>query len=172
MDSILDYLAAQSDKVVSQTHKNAMELLVAEEIKKQLKSSPPEIAGIINQVEVATYALNRLPSLYATSEEGLIWQKQRGLKEFQEQIVNTVRQAIEIVDRDPARFTTPLLSPEHLEIQEARASLQELIDWLWLYQSELTKSNISWGEVTGLLKQTIAQVLEEGMNFPKTSDRK
>ncbi|NJQ98976.1 MAG: late competence development ComFB family protein [Hydrococcus sp. CSU_1_8] len=77
MDSILDYLASQSDKVISQTHKNAMELLVAEEIEKQLKSLSSEEVYFINQVEVATYALNRLPSLYASSEEGISWQNEK-----------------------------------------------------------------------------------------------
>jgi hypothetical protein len=160
MDSILDYLASQTDKVISQTHKNVMELLVAEEIKKQLETYSAEIKEIIIIVEVATYALNRLPSLYASSEEGLSWQKQRGQKEFQEQITATVREALEVVAKDPARFSTPLLSPEEKEIQEAKEALQELLDWLWMYQSEISQKDVSWRELIKIVKQIVSQAID------------
>ncbi|NEO33373.1 MAG: late competence development ComFB family protein [Symploca sp. SIO3C6] len=47
-----------------------MELLVIEEVKHQLDNYPQQLANYINPVEVATYALNRLSPLYASSEEG------------------------------------------------------------------------------------------------------
>jgi hypothetical protein len=159
MDSILDYLASQSDKVVSQTNKNAMELLVAEEIKKQLDSYPSEKQESIDRVEVATYALNRLPSLYASSEEGLFWQKRRGQKEFQQLITNTVRQAIEIISKNPARFSTPLLPPEQQEVQEAKQALQELLDWLWMHQSEVAGRDVSWHELIAMVKQIVSPAI-------------
>ncbi|MCU0537060.1 MAG: late competence development ComFB family protein [Hydrococcus sp. Prado102] len=160
MDSILDYLASQSDKVISQTHKNAMELLVVEEIKKQLESLSSEEKDFINQIEVATYALNRLPSLYASSEEGISWQKRKGQKEYQQQITDTVREALEIIEKEPARFSTPLVSPEQQEIQEAKEALQELLDWLWMYQSEI-QNKVSWREFIDLVKQIVSQSLEK-----------
>jgi hypothetical protein len=168
MDSILDYLASHSDRVVSQSNKNAMELLVAEEIKKQLESCSAEIRELVNQVEVATYALNRLPSLYASSEEGLAWQKQRGRKEMQELITATVGEALEVIQKDPARFSTPLLSPERQEIQEAREALQELLDWLWMYQSEIPKNNTSWRELIKIVKQIVSQAVKKDMDESET----
>jgi hypothetical protein len=161
MDSILDYLASQSDKVISQTHKNAMELLVAEEIKKQLESLSSQDKDFINQVEVATHALNRLPSLYASSEEGISWQKRKGQKEYQKQITDTVREALEIVQKDPARFSTPLVSSEQQEIQEAKEALQELLEWLWMYQSEISQSDVSWRELINFIKQVVSHSLEK-----------
>jgi DNA repair ATPase RecN len=164
MDSILDYLASQSDKVISQTHKNAMELLVAEEIEKQLKSLSSEEVYFINQVEVATYALNRLPSLYASSEEGISWQKRKGQQEYQKQITDTVREALEIIQKEPARFSTPLTSSEQLEIQEAKEALQELSEWLWMYQSEISQSNVSWHELIDFVKQIVYDAVEKPVN--------
>ncbi|MBC6421985.1 MAG: late competence development ComFB family protein [Hormoscilla sp. SP5CHS1] len=37
-----------------------------------MKQLPPELADYINRVEVATYALDRLPPLYASSQEGRV----------------------------------------------------------------------------------------------------
>jgi DNA repair ATPase RecN len=161
MESILDYLATQSDPVTSQTNKNAMELLVAEEIKKQLEPHSSEAKDFINKVEVATYALNRLPSLYATSEEGLAWQKQKGQKELQAQITETVREAIDIVYKDPARFSTPLLSSQEQEIQEAKEALQELLDWLWINQSQMSRHDVSWRELITIVKQIVSQAINK-----------
>lgn len=161
MDSILDYLASQSDKVISQTHKNAMELLVAEEIEQQLESLSWEDKDFINKIEVATYALNRLPSLYASSEEGISWQKRKGQKEYQTQITDTVREALEIVQKDPARFYTPLSSSEQQEMQEAKEALQELSEWLWMYQSELSQNNVSWRELIDFIKQIVSHSVEK-----------
>lgn len=161
MDSILDYLASQSDKVISQTHKNAMELLVAEEIERQLESLSWDDKDFINKIEVATYALNRLPSLYASSEEGISWQKRKGQKEYQQQITDTVREALEIVQKDPARFYTPLSSSEQQEMQEAKEALQELSEWLWMRQSELSQNNVSWRELIDFIKQIVSHSVEK-----------
>ena len=157
MDSILDYLASQSDNVTSQTHKNAMELLVAQEIQKQLESYSAESKALINNIEVATYALNRLPSLYASSEEGLSWQRHQGQKELQERITKTVCEAIEVISNDPARFSTPLRLSEEQEVQEAKEALQELLDWLWMYQSEISQSDVSWRDLIKIVKQIVSQ---------------
>lgn len=161
MESILDYLATQSEPITSQTNKNAMELLVAEEIKKQLDPYSAEAKEFINQVEVATYALNRLPSLYASSEEGIAWQKQKGQRELQEKITETVREALDVVYKDPARFSTPLLSLEEQEVQEAKEALQELLDWLWMHQSEMSRHDVSWRELITLVKQIVSQAVNK-----------
>jgi Late competence development protein ComFB len=161
MDSILDYLASQSDNVISQTHKNAMELLVAEEIERQLEFLSWDDKDFINKIEVATYALNRLPSLYASSEEGIAWQKRKGQKEYQTQITDTVREALEIVQKDPARFYTPLSSSEKQEMQEAKEALQELSEWLWMQQSELSQNNVSWRELIDFIKQIVSHSVEK-----------
>jgi hypothetical protein len=112
----------------TQTNRNAMEVLIGEEIEQQLIVYPKKLANYINKLEVAAYALNRLPPLYASSEEGFEKQKKRGRKEFAEQITIAVRQGLAAVQRDPIRTSTPLLSDEDYEYKELKLALQELAD--------------------------------------------
>lgn len=52
-----------------------MEDLVSEEVRRQLVLMSPRLTRYIKRVEVETYALNRLPPLYACSREGWLHQK-------------------------------------------------------------------------------------------------
>ena len=47
---------------------NIMEELVIEEVQRQIVGLPTRLAQYIKKVEVETYALNRLPPLYASSQ--------------------------------------------------------------------------------------------------------
>ena len=103
---------------------NVMEDLVAEEVKRQLASLSPRLSQYIKRVEVETYALNRLPPLYASSKEGWIQQLKRGREEFYAPIKTAVRQAIAAVQRDLLRHSTPL-SPEEAEQVNKEIQKQE-----------------------------------------------
>lgn len=142
---------------ISQTYKNAMELLVNEEIDKQMSSLPSDVKAEINFVEVAAYALNRLPSLYASSEEGFYRQKQRGQTEFQAQIVRVVKEALATIERDPLRFSTPLSTSDNRELQEAKVALAELVDWLWFGRSDAQKEKISYKEAIEMIRETLME---------------
>ena len=72
---------------------NVMEILVAEEVERQMKRFPSALLEYVKAVEVETYALNRLPPLYAASHEGLEYQKQRAIREFGDKIKTMVRHA-------------------------------------------------------------------------------
>ncbi len=87
---------------------NVMELLVAEEVTKQLKGLPPRMLKYLKQTEVETYALNRLPSLYASSEKGWKHQYEKAKRELFSQIKSAVRQALAAVQVDPIRSSEPL----------------------------------------------------------------
>lgn len=86
---------------------NIMELLVKEEVFQEIKKLPVNVAKFITIAEVSTYALNRLPALYVSSEEGKYFQlkKAEGMKEA---IRTAVLQGIGAVMRDPLRKSTPL----------------------------------------------------------------
>ncbi|MGB5596982.1 MAG: late competence development ComFB family protein, partial [Crocosphaera sp.] len=71
---------------IAKIHVNVMEILVKEEIEKQLKFYPKNIRNYINKVEVATYALNRLPPLYASSTIGKEKQKRIAKEKHQTHI--------------------------------------------------------------------------------------
>jgi hypothetical protein len=110
---------------------NVMEMLVAEEVSRQLAGLPERVAKYVKRLEVETFALNRLPALYASSEKGLEHQYDRALRECKPQIVSAVRQAFAAVQVDPIRLSQPLQLN-----QEEEAVLQALRELL--HRPELT----------------------------------
>ncbi|NEP00210.1 MAG: late competence development ComFB family protein [Symploca sp. SIO2E9] len=131
-----------------QTLKNAMELLVIEEVERQLDNYPQHLANYINPVEVATYAVNRLPPLYASSEEGWRQQKLRGKREFKNQINTAVRQGFAAVQRDPLRVSTPLISEDTLEAEAAKAALQDI-------RTLLKSKEVSWKNLVSFVRKAL-----------------
>lgn len=96
-------------------YSNAMEPLVVEEVERQLEYLPPKLVEYLNPAQVVAYALNRLPALYATSEEGWHRQQQRAREQFGNQLVVAVRQGLAAVQRDPLRAATPLKRQVNIE---------------------------------------------------------
>ncbi|MBE9222050.1 late competence development ComFB family protein [Cyanobacterium stanieri LEGE 03274] len=112
-----------------QIYKNVMEILVDEEIEYQLvhnKTINTTVKDYINPIEVATFALNRLPSLYASSAEGIQKQKRRAIIKYKKDITKAVIQGFAAVERDPLRRSTPLPSEREDIISDARKSLTQL----------------------------------------------
>jgi hypothetical protein len=108
----------------AKTYINVMEVLVQQEIEKQLKFYPKNLKSYLNVVEVATYALNRLPPLYASSTTGQRQQESQGATKYKEEITSAVRRAIAAVERDPLRSCTPIVSEMELQYEEATQVLQ------------------------------------------------
>jgi len=102
---------------------NIMESLVLEEVDEQLsRQISSQLAEYINRMEVATYALNRLPALYASSQEGLYYQVKRAKMQCREKIGEAVRRGIAAVLRDPIRTSTPL-TPEAVSKVKVKLNL-------------------------------------------------
>jgi Late competence development protein ComFB len=89
------------------SYKNVMELLVDEEIDRQTQSYSQQDAQMINRIEVAAHALNNLPSLYASSQEGVGLQYERGRQELGSDVTRAVLQALSIIEKRPQRDSTP-----------------------------------------------------------------
>ncbi|MEM1427170.1 MAG: late competence development ComFB family protein [Cyanobacteria bacterium P01_H01_bin.130] len=111
------YSPASPDPATNSPHTlrdrtNVMELLVAEEVDRQLRRCPSTLLDYVKAVEVETYALNRLPPLYAASHEGLEYQKDRARRDYGSNIQTTVRQALIAVQQDPLRRSTPLVTED------------------------------------------------------------
>lgn len=100
---------------LSREYANVMEELVVEEVTRQLDRYPDNLRPYINRIEVETYALNRLPALYASSLEGFERQKKRGYEQHRVEIQTAVRRGFAAVQRDPLRKSTPLISREDVE---------------------------------------------------------
>lgn len=92
----------------SLVYRNAIEPIVVQEVEHQLRHLSPKMLKYIDPLQVIAYALNRLPALYATSEEGWHWQQARATTKMREQIATAVRQALVAVQRDPLKVSTPL----------------------------------------------------------------
>jgi len=86
---------------------NLMEVVVKEAIFKELEKLSPKICKLINPEEVAAHALNRLPTLYVTSEKGRI-EQQKKARLMRNKIHQVVLESINIVINDPVRNSTPL----------------------------------------------------------------
>lgn len=91
-----------------ETYKNVMEMLVEEEVRRQLQAVSERLLPYMHVSELTAYALNHLPPLYATSQEGFKRQIVRGKAEFADRISQAVRWAIAAVQRDPIRASAPL----------------------------------------------------------------
>ncbi|MGB3694784.1 MAG: late competence development ComFB family protein [Spirulinaceae cyanobacterium] len=87
---------------------NALEPLVRQEVEEQIQKLPAKLAFYINPHQAIAYALNRLPALYATSEEGWQRQQQKAKEELGDKISIAVRWGINAVIQDPLRVFTPL----------------------------------------------------------------
>lgn len=139
-------------------HRNVMEMLVADEIERQIVRLPSNIKKFINPIEVATYALNRLPALYASSQQGFNKQKLKGRSEHSVKITQEVRKGLAAVQQDLLRSSTPLLLENESEIdksiKEAKAALQELADYL-------PEKDLTWKNVIRLVKPILAELKEQ-----------
>ncbi|PSN18170.1 competence protein ComFB [filamentous cyanobacterium CCP5] len=120
---------------------NVMELLVAEEVDRQLKQLSPKVSKYVKRFEVETYALNRLPPLYASSEKGWDHQYERAKQAHKTQISKSVMQAMAAVQVDPIRSSRPL----SLGGDEAQTALKVLRDML-------QQPDLSWEGIINRLK--------------------
>jgi Late competence development protein ComFB len=107
------------------TYRNAIEPLVVQELEQQLLCLPSQAAKYINPAQVIAYALNRLPALYATSEEGWRRQQMRAREKLKCQIATAVRQGIVAVQQDPLKVSTPLRLRGELEDNAPAVHTQE-----------------------------------------------
>jgi hypothetical protein len=105
-----------------------MEMLVEREVEEQMKKLPPKVAAYINRLELVAFALNHLPSLYATSERGLEHQLQRGGAKYAAQITQAVQRALVAVRRDPIRNYAPLHPPSPPMMQDVLRQIKTLLN--------------------------------------------
>jgi hypothetical protein len=74
---------------------NVMEELILSEAVARVAEIEEASGKILDLGDIAAYALNRLPPLYATTEQGAAYQRERALADLQHLIVQQVKEAIE-----------------------------------------------------------------------------
>lgn len=125
-------------------YRNAMETLAVEEIERQLQDLPIEVVNSINKADAIAYALNRLPPLYATTEEGARWQQERARKSLTDLISKAASWGIRAAGQNTKVFPTPL------QPTEAEVALQKL-------RELLGREDLSWKNLVAVVAQTAIQ---------------
>ena len=87
---------------------NVMEELVLTEAIARVAEIEATSESSIDVGDIAAYALNRLPPLYATTEEGASYQRIRAKAELQELIAQQVSEAINLNLDQPNDNRTPV----------------------------------------------------------------
>jgi hypothetical protein len=94
---------------------NVMEELVLTEAVARVAEIESTSENVLDLGDIAAYALNRLPPLYATTEEGASYQRTRAKAELQSMIVQQVHDAI------ATNMNRPEFFPERHVIQRKDA---------------------------------------------------
>ncbi len=144
------------------TYINIMEVLVHEEIERQIKPYPSHIKKYLNKVEIATFALNRLPPLYASSQEGKNQQYRNGHQKYEKEIRVAVRRGLAVVEQDPLRISTPLQGNTQEDVKMAEIALKELQDLLH-DKGLLEQGYLTWNNLT----TTVYQALKKMASYKK-----
>jgi len=131
-----------------QSCKNAIEELVIAEIDLQISHLPQYRRDQINLSEVAAYALNRLPPMYATSKAGWQMQRKKAVAELHSQIESAVRRALVSVKPDALRDSSPLPSQEVASHARSLAALQQI----------LGAEKASWKDIPAALENALMTV--------------
>ncbi len=127
---------------------NTLENLVISIAQRQVQRINQEVRARITIEDVAAYALNRLPPMYATSDRGLHQQRQRAKAELANKIINIVREAIVKVGQTPNRLLPPLpFEKFDQEQEEALATLRAM----------LKREDINWRNVADIVEEVLTQ---------------
>ena len=130
-------MTTSSSSPADRAYTNVMERLVAKEVGRQRAKLPPKLREYIQPTQVETYALNRLPALYASSEKGWQMQYEKAGQAHAQAIRNAVRQGIAAVQIDPLRASQPLSVQQNSESEVILSTFRQLLN-----QPELTWDDI------------------------------
>ncbi|HAN45148.1 MAG TPA: competence protein ComFB [Cyanobacteria bacterium UBA8156] len=109
---------------------NVMEELVLNEAVARVAEIESSSERVVDLGDIAAYALNRLPPLYATSEEGASYQRERALADLQYLIAQQVKEAIERNLAQPHQYSLERSAVERIQIKSAKDSLTEQLSAL------------------------------------------
>lgn len=106
---------------------NVMEELVLTEAISRVAEIEATTEHVLDVGDIAAYALNRLPPLYATTEEGAAYQRKRAKEELLDLISHQVREAL------ARNLDRPDIFPERQPIGKTRDMIQQVSSLLQAY---------------------------------------
>ncbi|AFY72222.1 Late competence development protein ComFB [Synechococcus sp. PCC 7502] len=145
MKEFASYMAPASWNFV-----NTLENLVASVAQRQISKLADNLSQRVTLEEVSAYALNRLPPMYATSESGLKYWRERARTELSSDILVTVRQGVITILKSPSRFLPPI--PADRFSHEQELAIIELQDILQV-------TDLNWQNVAMVVQDALEQVL-------------
>ncbi len=126
---------------------NVLEGLVREEVTAQLVHIANVLPRKVGSDDISAHVLNRLPAMYATTEQGVIWQTQRAKEQLSSQIESTVIQSMMTLSKTPRRLVDPI--PLLKFEEECEQALIEL-------RQTFQRDDITWHNVVELTEYAIA----------------
>ncbi len=141
--------------------RNVLEKLVLSLAYHQVQKLHPDLAQTIDLGEVMAYTLNRLPTMYATTERGYRELRQRAKEQHGRQVVAIINEAIATIMQNPKPDRPPLpFARFEAEQEEALEQLQ------WMLQ----RDDMTWRNVTTILEATLYRAIEYGLVWRRYSD--
>ncbi|NMF56949.1 late competence development ComFB family protein [Pseudanabaena yagii] len=134
---------------------NVLEDLVQQEVKNQLVHMANVLPRKVGIDDVSAYVLNRLPPMYATTEQGVAWQTQKAKEQIASQIESTVIQAMMTLSKTPRRLADPL--PLLKFEEDCEQAIKEL---RLIFQ----RDDITWRNIAILAEYAIAHE-RQGMTY-------
>ena len=128
--------------------KNVLEEIVITSVQEQIKHVGDPTRPAENLSEVAAFALNRLPALYASTSRGWLQQRKRAHNELQHRISATVQQALLGVKRDPLRTSTLI----------AASKIETPAHILTRLQKLFSKTSLQWRDVPTAFQEALVLV--------------
>ncbi|MFM7889053.1 MAG: late competence development ComFB family protein [Pseudanabaena sp.] len=134
---------------------NVLEDIVQQEVKKQLAHMANVLPRKVRIDDVSAYVLNRLPPMYATTEQGIAWQTQKSKEQIASQIESTVIQSIMALSKMPRRLADPLPLLKFKE--DCEQAIKEL---RLIFQ----RDDITWHNIANLAEYAITHE-RQGMTY-------
>ncbi|NJK35547.1 MAG: late competence development ComFB family protein [Oscillatoriales cyanobacterium SM2_2_1] len=129
------------------TCRNVVEELVIAEAEAQYNKLSADIQARVDLGEVVAFALNRLPTMYATTQRGWVQQKKRATAELSTDIARAVRVGMMNTQRDMSlRQSDPI--PDHELVTPARS--------LAYLQSLCSRPDLKWRDAPGALQEILS----------------
>lgn len=132
----------------SRLSKNYMEVLVREEVECQVNQLPPDLKQVVNYADIAAYALNRLPAMYATTKRGRMIQQWKVEAALRQSVREAVQAGITVFRNHPRQPAEPWEDPES---QSVEAVLEEL-------KGVLQYQDLNWDNLVTVIKSRIIQL--------------
>ena len=134
---------------------NVLEDLAKQEVKNQLIHMANVLPRKVGVDDVCAYVLNRLPALYATTQQGVIWQTQKAKEQLSGQIESTVIQSLMTLGKTPRRLADPI------PLLKFEADCEQAISELRLI---FQREDITWQNIANLAEYAIEHE-RQGMTY-------